>query len=85
MLIKKSLRELGKEYESAAEQLKKVIAQKRNEMKNISDAVCSNRMYELKRELKVLYGEYRDAKEIADYLKTYYEPHNGCKELFNYR
>ena len=40
--------------------------------------------YELKRELQYLYAEQRDAQSIADYLKSYYEPHEGRQELFPY-
>jgi hypothetical protein len=48
----------------------------------LRDSICSNEAYLLKSELKVLYAEQRDAKEIADYLKTYYDPHEGKRELF---
>ena len=47
--------------------------------------ICSNEAYELKRELRQLYAEYREAKEIAEYLKTYYEPCEGKREIFSYK
>lgn len=80
----KTLRQLGEEYEAAAAIVKERIAKKRKELKNLTDSICSNEAYELKRELQYLYAEQRDAQSIADYLKSYYEPHEGRRELFPY-
>lgn len=80
----KSLRQLGEEYEAAAKLVKERIDKKRTQLKGLRDSICSNEAYELKRDLQVLYAEYRDTKEIADYLKKYYEPHSGRRELFSY-
>lgn len=82
---KKTLRELGAEYETAAEIVKRRIAVKREQLRNLKDSVCSNEAYELKRELQLLYAEHREAKTIAEHLKTYYEPHEGRREIFNYK
>lgn len=81
----KSLRALGEEYEQAAAQVKMRIARKRAQLRSLKDSVCSNEAYEIKSELKILYAEHRQAKETADYLKTYYEPHEGKRELFSYK
>ena len=78
----KTLRDLGEEYETASIILKERIASKRAKLRALKDSVCSNEAYLLKSELKILYAEQRDAKEIADYLKTYYDPHEGKRELF---
>lgn len=84
MIIEKSLSQLGEEYEAASALVKERITEKRQRLKNLKNSVCSNEAYVIKRELKVLYREYKDATEIAEYLKTYYEPHEGKKELFTY-
>lgn len=81
-MTEKTLRELGEEYETASKILKERIASKRAKLRALKDSICSNEAYLLKSELKILYAEQRDAKEIADYLKTYYDPHEGKRELF---
>lgn len=81
----KNLRALGEEYEQAAELVKNRIARKREQLRSLKDSVCSNEAYEIKSELKILYAEHRQAKETADYLKTYYDPHEGKRELFSYK
>ncbi len=83
-MSEKTLRELGEEYESALIILKERIAHKRAELRALRNSICSNEAYLLKSELKILYAEQRDAKEISEYLKTYYEPHDGKRELFSY-
>lgn len=80
----KNLYELGKEYEESARMVKERIDKKRAELKSLRDSICSVEAYILKSELKVLYAEYRQATETAEYLKTYYEPHQGKRELFLY-
>ncbi len=84
-MSEKTLRELGREYDAAVLILKERIAAKREELHSLKDSVCSNEAYLLKSELKILYAEQREAKEIADYLKSYYEPHEGKRELFTYK
>ncbi len=74
----KTLRELGEEYEAAAIGVKGRIAVKRERLRSCG----MNEAYELKSELRTLYAEYHDACEIANYLKGYYEPHSGKRELF---
>ena len=81
----KTLRQLGEEYETAAEQVKRRINNKRQQLRALNDGGCSNEAYELKRELQLLYAEHREAKEIAEYLKSYYEPHAGRREIFSYK
>ena len=81
-MTEKTLRELGEEYETESIILKERIASKRAKLRALKDSVCSNEAYLLKSELKILYAEQRDAKEIADYLRTYYDPHEGKRELF---
>ncbi|MBR3780783.1 MAG: hypothetical protein IKK63_06265 [Clostridia bacterium] len=81
----KSLRELGEEYESAAAIIKERIAAKRKQLRELKESICSNEAYVLKSELKTLYAEQRETREIAEYLKTYYEPHEGKKEIFSYK
>ncbi len=85
MTKRKTLRELSEEYDVAAQQLKRIIAKKRAALRALPDSICSADAYELKRELSVLYAQQRETKEIADYLKSYYEPHNGRRELFEYK
>lgn len=80
----KTLRQLGEEYEEAAKQVKRRIDKKREQLRSLKDSVCSNEAYVLKSELQLLYAEYREAQEIAEYLKSYYEPHTGRKQLFDY-
>lgn len=85
MSKKKTLHELGMEYEREAEQIKRRIAVKRSELRGLSNSINSKDAYEIKRELKCLYGQYRDTMEIAEYLKNYYETHEGRRELFSYK
>lgn len=85
MIKKKTLPELGEEYESAAKHIKRVIVKKREELNSLRDSVCSAEAFELKRELNLLYVQYREVIEIANYLKRYYEPHGGRRELFSYK
>ncbi len=80
----KTLRKLGEEYEAAAMQVKRRIDEKRKQLRSLEDSICSNEAYELKSELQYLYAEHREAQEIAEYLKGYYEPHSGCRQLFDY-
>ncbi len=80
----KTLRELGEEYEAAAMQVKRRIDEKRKQLRSLEDSVCSNEAYVLKSELQYLYAEHREAQEIAEYLKSYYEPHLGRRQLFDY-
>ena len=84
-MVNKTLKELGEEYEQAAATVKMRIARKRKELHSLKDSVCSNEAYEIKSELKILYDEHRQAKETADYLKAYYDPHEGKRELFSYK
>ncbi len=81
----KTLRELGEEYETATAVLKERIARKRAQLHALKDSICSNEAYIIKSELKLLYAEKREAKEVAEYLKAYYEPHEGKRELFCYK
>lgn len=83
--MNRTLYELGAEYEEAAKKVKERIERKRGELKKLKNMICSNDAYELKRELRQLYAEYRETKEIAEYLKTYYEPNEGRKEIFSYK
>ncbi len=83
-MSERTLRELGEEYECAAKILKERIAAKRAMLNALKDSVCSNEAYLLKSELKILYAEQREARETAEYLKTYYEPHEGKREIFSY-
>lgn len=85
MTKEKTLHELGMEYERAAVQIKNMIAKKRCELNKLENKICSNEAFEIKRELKNLYSQYRDTAEIAEYLKSYYEPHEGRRELFSYK
>ena len=81
-MTEKTLREIGEEYETALSILNERIASKRAKLRALKDSICSNEAYLLKSELKILYAEQRDTKEIAEYLKTYYDPHEGKRELF---
>ncbi len=84
-MAEKTLRELGEEYETAAAIIKDRIAAKRKMLRELKDSICSNEAYVLKSELKTLYVEQREAREIAEYLKTYYEPHEGKREIISYK
>ncbi len=83
--MNRTLFELGAEYERSAAVVKGRIDRKRAELKKLDNMICSNEAYELKRELRQLYAEYREAREIAEYLKTYYEPCEGKREIFSYK
>lgn len=83
--MKKTLYELGTEYENSARLVKERIDRKREEMKKLRNSICSNEAYELKRELRQLYSEYRETKEIAEYLKSYYDTDTGRREFFSYK
>ena len=83
--MNKTLFELGSEYEISAKFVKERIERKRAELKKLRNCICSNEAYELKRELRQLYSEYRETKEIAEYLKTYYETDSGKREIFSYK
>lgn len=85
MKEKKTLYELGVEYEESAKVIKSIIARKREELRGLFDSVCSTEAYDLKRELRLLYEQHRELTEIAEYLKHYYEPHKGKRELFSYK
>ncbi len=85
MVINKTLAELGNEYEAAATLIKRRIEKKRKQLNELDDCICSAEAYELKKELQLLYAEQREAATIAEYLKSYYEPHKGKKELFSYK
>ena len=80
----KTLRELGEEYEAAAIKVKRRIDEKRKQLRSLEDSICSNEAYVLKAELQYLYAEHREAQEIVEYLKSYYEPHSGRRQLFDY-
>ena len=84
MTENKNLYELGNEYECAAAVVKSRLERKREELKSLKNSICSLEAYDLKREIKSLYIEYRQAVETAGYLKSYYEPHNGKREIFTY-
>ena len=84
-MSEKILRELGEEYDAAVYILKERIVAKRAQLRALKDSICSNEAYVLKSELKILYAEQREARETAEYLKTYYEPHKGKRELFSYK
>ena len=83
--MNKTLYELGVEYEASAKKVKERIEKKRAALKNLKNCICSNEAYEIKRELRQLYSEYRETCEIAEYLKTYYEPCECKKEIFSYK
>lgn len=85
MTENKSLKQLGEEYEAAVLNVRRRIDIKRQQLRALKNSVCSNEAYELKRELQLLYAEHREANEIAEYLKSYYEPHSGKRELFCYK
>ena len=84
MTKNKNLNELGNEYEVAAAIVKTRLDEKKEELKSLKNRTCSLEAYNLKREIKSLYIEYRQAVEIAGYLKGYYEPHIGKREIFAY-
>ena len=84
-MSEKTLKELSKEYESAALIISERIARKKAELRRLKNSICSNGAYKLKSELKILYAELKDTSETAEYLKSYYEPHEGRKELFSYK
>ena len=84
MTKNKNLNELGNEYEAAASIVKTRLDEKKEELKSLKNRTCSLEAYNLKREIKSLYIEYRQAVEIAGYLKGYYEPHIGKREIFAY-
>ena len=85
MAEKKTLYDLGVEYEESAQIIKEIIDRKREKLRGLYDSVCSSEAYVLKRELRLLYEQHRDLTEIADYLKHYYDPHRGKRELFSYK
>lgn len=79
------MHELGLEYEKEAEKIKRIIAARRDILKCDNKSATANELFEVKRELKCLYTQYRETVEIAEYLKNYYVPHTGRRELFSYK
>lgn len=74
MTENKSLYDLGVEYEAAAATVKARIDAKTKQLAALPNSICSNEAYVIKSELNVLYSEYRQAKDTAEYLKKYYSP-----------
>lgn len=68
----RSLKALGEEYERTAMLVKERIARKRSELRRLGTSL-SDEAYSIKRELNVLYEEHREAKDIAEHLKSYYD------------
>ena len=62
----KTPKELGEEYESASIIIKERIDRKEAALRRLKDSICSNEAYKLKKELKILYEELREAKENAE-------------------
>ncbi len=67
----KNLYELGKEYENAAMLVQERITRKRKELHGLGTEL-SDEAYSIKRELRVLYDEHREMRDISEYLKSYY-------------
>ena len=63
---------LGLEYESAAEKVRERLEKKRAKLKSLRNSVCSREAYVLKSEIATLYGELKETRTMADYLKHYY-------------
>ncbi len=72
-MIKKSLYQLGVEYENSAAVIKERIKEKRKQLNSLENKICSHEAYVIKSELNTLYTEYREALATAGYLKHYYE------------
>lgn len=75
----RSLKALGEEYERTAMLVKERIARKRSELPSLSDEA-----YSIKRELNVLYEEHREAKDIAEHLKSYYDKDDKKKGVLRF-
>lgn len=70
--MKKSLYELGLEYEESIKDVQKTAASVRLKLKAAERAYDSDKAYSLRRKLTVLYEEITEMKIIAEKLKNYY-------------
>ena len=68
----RSLKALGEEY-----------ARKRSELRRLGTSL-SDEAYSIKRELNVLYEEHREAKDIAEHLKSYYDKDDKKKGVLRF-
>lgn len=75
----KNLYELGKEYENAATLVQERITRKRKELHRLGTEL-SDEAYSIKRELRVLYEEHREMRDISEYLKSYYSRNDTKKK-----
>ena len=79
--MKKSLYELGLEYDESIRLTQDVVDSVR---KKITQAEKNNDSYEvfvLSRKLEMLYEEIRDMRIISEKLKTYYDKEKISKEI----
>ena len=79
----RSLKALGEEYERTAMLVKERIARKRSELRRLGTSL-SDEAYSIKRELNVLYEEQREAKDIAEHLKSYYDNDDKKKGVLRF-
>ena len=79
----RSLKALGEEYERTAMLVKERIARKRSELRRLGTSL-SDEAYSIKRELNVLYEEHREAKDIAEHLKNYYDKDDKKKGVLRF-
>ena len=79
----RSLKALGEEYERTAMLVKERIARKRSELRRLGTSL-SDEAYSIKRELNVLYEEHREAKDIAEHRKSYYDKDDKKKGVLRF-
>lgn len=72
MNFEKSLAQLGEEYEKATEILTQRIHAARKRLAALNNSKLGKEAYRIKSELQTLYGERREALEIAAQLCGYY-------------
>lgn len=82
-MYERSLASLGDEYERTAALVKERIARKRCELRRLGTSL-SDEAYSIKRELRVLYEEHREAQDIAEHLKNYYDKDAKTKGVLRF-
>ncbi|MBR2731485.1 MAG: hypothetical protein IKD72_05815 [Clostridia bacterium] len=78
-----SLYELGEAYQSAAELLRRQIAQRRERLRAFGVTGDQKMIYSLECELRTLYRQCRDTQATADHLLHYYDPHYHGKGFYS--
>lgn len=77
MTVRKTLAELGEEYDYQAQLLSEQIKRKNKKLASLADPRCSKQAYIIKSELNILYRQRRETLETARKLRNYYDTQNA--------